>query len=219
MIYLYNKSFRRTAEIRADYYVFDVVLNTERKELALLTYDVGDGSGCTTLSIYNCSKMENQKEITKAKKLEYAGEFPLSCGFLENNTFAVMTDHCIRIFDSDYDIQEIGSDYSGGTLTGYHLSEQGIAVSFIASSQNEVVVFDKSGTMIYNDFVPFPVSDIAVYDEYVFLQTEQGVTRIHAAKGTAEQLDSGQGKMLIYNADTAMICGESKAEYLIFKNP
>ena len=36
---------------------------------------------------------------------------------------------------------------------------------------------------------------------------------------TDEQfLNSGQGKMLIYSADTALVCGDSKAEYLVFEN-
>lgn len=219
MIYIYNKSFKRAAEISGDYYVFDIVLNTEQKQLALLTYDVGDGAGCTTLSVYDCSKMESQKEITKANTIRYNGEFPLSCGFLENNTFAIVTDRCIRILDADYDILEESDDYSSGNLTGYSLNESGVAVSYTESSRNAVIAFDKSGNMIYNDFVTFAVSDIAVCEDYVFLQTEQGVTRIHAPKGTEERLTSGQGKLLIYNSNTALICGESKAEYLIFKNP
>ena len=81
-----------------------------------------------------------------------------------------------------------------------------------------VVAFDKSGNLLYNDLVDFTVSDIAVYDSYVFLQTERGVTRIKTGKNSSvEQLESGSGKLLIYNDQTALVCGESKAEYLIFR--
>ena len=218
MIYLYNKNFKRVAEIRGDYYVFDVVMSAEQKQMALLTYDIGQGTGCTTLSVYDLSKMEKEKEITKIEQLDYQGEFPLACGFLENNNFAMLTDRCIRILDGDYDIKEISDDYSGGNMTGYHLNEAGVAVCYTDSSRNSVIAFDKSGNMLYNDFVAYTVSDVAVYEEYVFLQTEQGVTRVYAPKGTEEHLPAGQGKLLIYNADTALVCGESKAEYLIFKN-
>lgn len=218
MIYLYNKSFKRVAEIRGDYFVFDVVMDSDREQLALLTYDVGQGTGCTALSVYDLTKMERQKEITKVEQIEYQGEFPLACGFLENNTFALLTDHRIRILDEDYDIKETCDDYSRGNLTGYCLNKDGVAVCYTDSSKNVIIAFDKSGNLLYNDFVTYTVSDIAVYEDYVFLQTEQGVTRIHAPKGTEEHLPSGQGKLLIYNAETALVCGESKAEYLIFKN-
>ncbi len=217
MIYLYNKSFKRVAEISGDYYVFDAVMDSDQKKLALLTYDVGQGTGCTALAIYDLAKMEREKEITKIEQIKYEGEFPLSCGFLGNDTFAVLTDQCIRILDGSYEVKEISDNYSGGTLTGYCLNEAGVAVSYSDSSKNLVIAFDKSGNMLYNDFVTFTVSDIAVYEDYVFLQTEQGVTRIYAPTGAEEHLSSGQGKLLIYNADTALVCGESKAEYLAFK--
>ncbi len=217
LIYLYNKNFKRIAEIRGDYYVFDVVMDSDRQQLAMLTYDVGQGTGCTTLSVYDLSQVARKKEIIKTKQIEYSGEFPLSCGFLENNTFALLTDHCIRILDEEYDIKETTDDYSAGNLTGYFLNELGAAACFTDSSKNTIIAFDKSGNILYNDFVTFPVSDIAVYENYVFLQTEQGVTRISTPKMTEEHLPSGQGKLLIYNADTALVCGESKAEYLVFK--
>jgi len=40
---------------------------------------------------------------------------------------------------------------------------------------------------------------------------------IVAQSGQKERLPSGDGKMLLYNEKTVLVCGEAKAEYLLFK--
>ena len=211
IIYVYNKSFKRVSELRADYYIFDLVIHKERNCLAMLYYDEGNGTGRSTLSVRDLSTLEETKRLT------FDGEFSLACGFLENNRFALLSDRYIRIFDQDFDEKERSRDYSNGTITGYSLSEQGACVSVTLSSSNWIIAFDKSGNLLYNESVSFTVSDIAVYNSYIFLQSEQGVTRISGTSQTQSYLKSGTGKLLIYNENTALVCGESKAEYLIFK--
>ncbi len=212
VICTYNKQFHKTAELRADYYVFDIEMNTDKKSLSFLSYDAGNGTGRTVLSVRDLGTME------EIDRVELDGEFPLACGYLEKDRFAVITDRYIRIFDSVFETVEISDDYSGGNITGYCLNEHGVAVSATVSSKNCIFAFDKSGKLLYNDFISFQVSDIWVCESYLFLQTERGVTRFNTKTEEEESLISGHGKLLVYNANTALICGESKAEYLIFKN-
>ena len=54
------------------------------------------------------------------------------------------------------------------------------------------------------------------FEGFVFLRTDAGVVRVDMQTLDEEFLTSGQGKMLIYSADTALVCGDSKAEYLVF---
>ena len=146
----------------------------------------------------------------------------MACGFLEDNGFAMLTNRHIRIFDRAMEEKNISEDYSAGNITGYSLTSEGVAVSAMLSSQTMVCAFDKSGQLLYEDTVDFNVSDIGVFDSYIFLQTESGVERLdsHAKKEADrfQSLPSGDGKMLIYNQKTVLICGESKAEYLIFQD-
>ncbi len=211
VITVYNKSFQKVSELRADYYVFDVQMSKDRDTLAILSYDMGDGTGKTTLSIRELSTLE------ESHKMEFNGEFPLSCGLLEKNTLALLTDRNLRIYNKDWEIAD-ESDSFGGTIVGYSINEDGAAVSYTNSSQNFVIAFDKNGKLLYNDTIPFNVSDLSVYGEYLFLQTEQGITRFRCEDKTYETLRSGQGQLLIYNDKTALVCGESKAQYLIFRD-
>ena len=154
--------------------------------------------------------------------LHFDGEFPLSCGFLENEGFAIMTNRHIRVFDKTMEERDVSDDYSSGNITGYSLTSEGIAVCATINAQTMVYAFDKYGKILYNESVDFNVSDIGVYDSYVFLQTENGVERLNpnAKRGEdpIQSLPSGDGKMLIYNHKTVLVCGESKAEYLIFQD-
>lgn len=212
VICVYDKSFHKDAELSADYYVFDIALQPKQNRLAFLYYEVGNGTGQTVLSVRELSTM---KEL---HRIGWDGEFPLGCTFLEKDRFAVVTDGYIRILTDEFEERDISEGYGNGTVTGYSLSAEGVAVSASMNFGTAVVAFDKSGNLLYNDSVDFTVSDLAVYDSYIFLQTERGVTRMKTGKnGFVEQLDSGSGKLLIYNEQTALVCGESKAEYLIFR--
>ncbi len=218
VICIYNKSFKKISELRSDAYVFGVSADKERDRIAVLSYESGNGIGRAVLSLREWSTLEEEKRMT------FDGEFPLSCGFLENGYCALLSDHCIRIFDRELEEHEKSGDYSGGNITGYSLTSEGVAVCTIEASKNTVCAFDKSGKILYNGDVRHNVGDICVYEDFVFLRTESGVVRLHGdgSKKNDEQqeetLPSGQGKMLVYNERTVIVCGESKAEYLIFSN-
>lgn len=213
VIIVYDRDFDREIEIRADYHVFDLSLDRDRNLLSILSYEVGDGTGRTTLSVWDLNDMKKEEKMAQ---VEWDGEFPLACGFLEGRKFAVLTNRRVRILNDDFSLEEISDDYFGGNITGYSLNDQGVAVAVTVSSQNQIFAFDKSGNLLYNETVSFNVSDIAVYDSYLFFQTEDGISRLDTKRKTTEHLTSGDGVMMIYNDRTAMVCGESKAEYLIF---
>ncbi len=218
VIRVYNKSFqmKKMLELETGYYVFDLVLNTENNTLSVLSYDAGNGTGRTTLSLRDLDTLEEIEAV------RFDGEFPMACGALENQNIALLTDRHIRIFDRTLAERESSEDYSVGNITGYSLTPEGVAVSATLSSRTMVYAFDKNGNPLYYDAVDFNVSDVGVFDSYIFLQTENGVKRLNPqAKKETDQiqtLSSGNGKMLIYNQKTVLICGESKAEYLIFQD-
>lgn len=210
VVYVYNKNFKKLAKYRLDAYMIDMAIDSDRNLLTFLYYGIGDGTGNTHLSVRDLTTLE------EVANKDLNGEFPMESGFLSNNCFALVTDSSTRILNADFD--EIEScNYAGGSVSGFSVSGQGVAVSVISSSKNEIIAFDKSGKLLYNDSVYHSVKDIGIYGDYLFLQTESGVVRMNPATLAEEELSSDNGKMLLYNEKTALICGEAKAEYLIFK--
>jgi hypothetical protein len=192
-------------------YMFDIAMDSKSDRIAFVFYGAGNGTGETTVSLRKKSTLE---EITSIK---LSGEFPLDCGFMENNKFALVTDGAIRMFDKSLDesVAEV-YEYSGSSITGFSITDQGAAVSVTTSSKNEIIAFDNAGNLLYNDTVGATVTDVGLFEGYIFLQTETEIVRLDPKSKTEERLSCGGGKMLLYNANTAVVCGESKAQYLIF---
>ena len=140
----------------------------------------------------------------------------MSTGFISENIFAVVTDRAVHLYDKNFDELDDEYSYGGGTVTGYQVNEYGVAVAYTSNSINTAIAFDKSGNLVYNENVDNSIKDIDLFEEYLFFRTDSGVVRVNISSLEEELLTSGQGEMLIYSADTALICGDSKAEYLVF---
>ena len=90
-------------------------------------------------------------------------------------------------------------------------------MAYTKNSQTFVAIYDNDGNLIFDHNVNENINDIIVFENFSFLRTDSGVVRIDLKNNKQQFLPSSQGKMLIYSADTALICGESRAEYLVFK--
>ena len=213
VVYIYNDDFDKLAKYRFDAYMFDIAIDSDRDLLAFVYYGIGNGTGQTTVSFRDLDTLE------ESDSFELMGEFPLKSGFISKEKFAIVTDTAVRILDKNLDVGSAETyDYINGNVTGYCVSDNGVAVSVTTSSLTEIIAFNSDGELLYNDFMNMGITDIGVFGEYIFLQTEDGIVRLNTKTETEEFLTSGNGKMLVYNADTVLVCGESKAQYLLFRN-
>lgn len=210
VVLVYNKRFQKAAELRSDAFVFDVSANRGRDTLTLLSYEAGDGVGRTVLSIRGLSDLEERDRI------ELNGEFPLGGCFLENDRFALITDRYVRIYDSSFATVEQSPDYTGETLSAFSMGDNGVVVATMKASQNRIYAYDKKGGEVFCDSVDYNVLDVGIAGSYLFLQIDKGIVRLNAKDQEAQTLPCGHGELLVYNEETALVCGESKAEYLIF---
>lgn len=212
VVIVYDRDFDRCAELRADYYTFDVALDSDRELLTMLSYEAGDGTGRTMLSVWDLNDMEEEEKLAE---LFYDGEFPLGGGFL-GNSFCVMTDRHIRILDRSFSEKSVSEDYFGATLTAFRLDEQGAAIALGETASGRLLAYDSSGELLYHGQTSLNVIDVCVYGRYLFCQTEDGVSRLNVRRERWERLSGKDGSLLVYNEKTALVCGESKAEYLVF---
>ena len=211
LVHVYNKNYKRTFTVPSDKYAFSVAMNSEYDRLAISYFDIGNGGGRTNIVLRKLTDMSALHEI------HIDGEFLLDCGFLSDERFAVVTDRAVRVYDKYFDELD-AYEYGNGTVSGFGISEHGVVASYTLNSKNIVIAFDKSGNLLYNENVSDNIKDIGVFENYLFLRTDSGVLRINTKNDDEKFLTSSQGKMLIYSADTALICGDSKAEYVVFED-
>ena len=210
VVHVYNDNFKKHFTVpSSSEYAFDVAMDSDANRLAITYWGIGDGTGRITVDVYDLSG----KEIST---ISIDGEYVLSTGFISEGVFSVVTDRAVHLYDKSFDELDDYYSYGGGTVTGYSVNEHGVAVAYTLNSRNTVLAFDKSGNLVYNENISSNIKDIDLFGEYLFFRTDVGVIRVNRANLDEELLTSGQGEMLIYSDDTAIICGDSKAEYLVF---
>jgi len=87
------------------------------------------------------------------------------------------------------------------------------------SEKNIIIIFDKSGKIVYNDVTPQSINSIAYREGSLFYTDYSGVSRLDLASG---QLDfeeyATDGKVLLpVNAKEVLLCSPQKAVYITFR--
>jgi hypothetical protein len=210
LVHVYDEDFKPILTVPSGWFAFDIAMSSEANKMAICYYDAGDGTGRSSVSIRDISNNANELEL-----ITIEGEFILQSGFLANERFAVVTDKAVHIYDPQFYEYEL-YEYSGAQISGFTVNEHGAAVSYTENSRNYALVFDSAGQIVYNDLIDTAVNDIGINGQYVFLRTDVGVMRMDTKTQSLASLPSGQGKMMVYDENTVLVCGESKAEYLVF---
>ena len=212
VIHLYGKNIKERGYISQSDYVFDMSLGSNNGRLATVAYDVGSGTGETVITVYD---VESSNSAKKLSEHSIDGEFPLSCAYLKSGKLAVVTNRSVRIFNADLK-QDKSQSFYEATVTAFNVSDNGAVAVVSSGSVRTVYAFDSDGDIVYNKPIGENVSKTDIVGEYLFLQTASGVIRINTDDKTRQFLSSNKGTMLVYSEDTAIVCGEAKAEYLVF---
>lgn len=213
LIHLYGKNIKERGYISQSDYVFDMSLSNTEGRLATIAYDVGAGTGETIITVYDIA---NQNTAKKLYEHSIDGEFPLSCSYLESGELAVVTNGSIRIFDKNFK-QNKNENFYEATVTAFNVSKNGAVAVVSSGSVRTVYAFNSKGSLVYNKPIGENITKADIVGEYLFLQTASGVIRINTDDKTRQFLSSSNGSMLVYSEDTAIVCGEAKAEYLVFE--
>ena len=210
LVKVYKNNFKPIFAVPENLYAFDVSMSSAEDKMAICYYDNGIGNGHSQIAIYSIS------EATEQARISIDGEFLIQSGFLNNGDFAVVTNSSVKIYDKKFDIKTTIA-YNNAQLTGFDINDYGVAVSYVANSENYVAIFDADARLVYNESIRNSINDVGLYSTAAFLRTDDGIIRLDLKSKKQAFLPSGQGEMLIYNETTAVVCGPAKAEYLTFE--
>ena len=113
VIYLYGDDIKLRGSIPDKRFVFDMALNDSQSRFAALYYESGDGTGCTSVCIYDVKSSSSARML---KEISLEGEFPLACSFLDNEAVAVITNRSLRIYDKNFNEKAQGENSTLGNL-------------------------------------------------------------------------------------------------------
>lgn len=212
VIYLYGKDLKFRGDKNESGYIFDMAIGEDGDRLCTLTYRAGGGKGITTLSVYD---IESSKTSGNLANIDIDGEFPIGCAYLDNGRIAVLTNLAIRVYDKNFKERDKLTFYDS-SIRAFKVDRNGISAVVRSDSGKRVIAFDEKGEFAYDSAISENISAIEQCEGYLFLRTSSGVIRIDMNNNKKEFLPCDSGKMLIYGEDTAMVCGDAKAEYLVF---
>jgi hypothetical protein len=143
--------------------------------------------------------------------------FPLAFTFFDNGDLSVVTDGMVTVFDEKYNVtKSIGFIEE---ISAFCADSSGVALALRSGALNglnRVIAFDQKGELIYDALVNSSAEGIGINGRYVFLKSTNGVLRLDTNGGGTEIQTCPTGKLIVYNEDTAIVCGDSSASYIKF---
>ena len=213
-VIIYDDNFDRVATYKKGSFAFGMSLDDDGERLGVIYADTSGGVICAQVVFYDL------KEHKKISEHSFEGEFPLACSFLDGGGFAAVTDSTVRIFDKRLNEKTVSEGFAAERVSAVYADGAYCAVTFnngIITDENKIFVFDKKGELVYNNIIASDVGQLAVCDGSVFIKNSDGVLRIEMKGGEQEQLSCQDGRMLVYDGKTALVCAQAKAVYLKFE--
>ena len=214
-VYLYNNRFALINVYKKGGNVLDATISADGSRIALLTVTPHDGGVSTSVMLAEPGKGTAIAENTVSSSLG------ISCDFTDAGRLAVLCSTGVAYLSANGDV-DFFYDFDGKILSSAELGSQGVAVCLkktAISEKNIIILFDKTGKIVYNEVVPQNVDQLSYQEGALFWTTHNGVGRLDLDSGRIdfeEYITDGK-KMLAVNDHEVMLCSPQKAVYITFR--
>ena len=214
-VYLYNNRFSPINAYKKSGNILDVAISADGRRIALLTVTPGDGGVTTSVMLAEPGKGEAIAEQVIASSLG------LQCRFTDSGKLAVLCTTGLAYLSSNGEL-DFFYDFEEKIPAIADLSANGAAICLKKSEiseKNIIIIFDKSGKIVYNDVVPQNLIGLAYREKALFMTDYNGVSRLDL---DSRQIDFEEyptdGKVLLaLNEREVLLCSPQKAVYITFR--
>ena len=217
VVSLYNDRFELINRYNRTQMVTSVAINQAGNRIAFATAEMKDGEYLTTLVI----AVPGQN--TTSAEMPFEGLFPYSLTFIDQHRLLLIGDRAAYIISVDDGAVICPIMYTGMQLAYADANDQLITLVFCVNPVTDsyrMIVTDRDGNLITDQIFDAGVSQVTVFDQYVYLLTEQGISRIQPSNLAYQTIDCNTGgkKILICKSDEVILCGGQSAIYYKFEN-
>lgn len=215
VVSLYSDDFVLLNKYNKTGYVMDVSVNSKGSQLAILTMVPEGKSFSTELMLCRPGESKADAKVSLENTVGWRCEFTSSDDFL-----SILHENGIFYYSSKGE-QTSSFSFSGKEPIAIDLSRDGAAVCLPSDEKTEkniLIVFDKSGKMLYNEGISGEVRQIARSGNSLYWMSNEGVHRLKLKNGTVDFSSCAvfRGTLLAPSESEAMICSPQKAEYIKF---
>ena len=214
-VYLYNNRFALINIYKKGGNVLDVAISSDGSRVAILTVIPNEGGVSTSVML-----AEPRKGTAIAENI-VASSMGVRCHFTESGKLVALCTTGVAYLSAEGRV-EFFYDFEGKIPTTADLSEDGVAVCLKKteiSEKNIIIIFDKSGKIVYNDVVPQSVDQIAYRSGVLFFADHGGVSRLDIQSGQVdfEEYVTDGKVLLAINEREILLCSPQKAVYITFR--
>lgn len=214
-VYLYNNRFALINIYKKGGNVLDVAISPDGHRIALLTVSPASGGVSTSLMV-----AEPGKGSAIAERV-IASSIGLECHFTDDGKIAALCTTGVAYLSASGEL-EFFHDFDGKILATADVSQHGAAVCLKKteiSEKNIIIIFDKSGKIVYNDVVPKSVNSLAYREGVLFWMDFDGVSRLDISNGQIdfEEFATDGKKLLALDSKEILLCSPQKAVYITFR--
>lgn len=214
-VYLYNNRFALINIYKKGGNVLDVAISHDGHRIAILTVTPNVGGVSTSVMLAEPGKGSAISERVVSSSIG------LRCHFTDDGKLATLCTAGVAYLSDNGDL-EFFHDFEGKLLATADVSQDGIAVCLKKteiSEKNIIIIFDKSGKIVYNDVVPKSINSLAYREGVLFWMDFDGVSRFDISSGQIdfEEYATDGKKLLALNGKEILLCSPQKAVYITFR--
>ncbi len=214
-VYLYNNRFSLINIYKKGGNVLDAAISSNGDRIAILTVSPDAGGVSTSVML-----AEPGKGNAIAERV-IASSVGIQCSFTESGKLAALCTSGLAYLSSNGEL-EFFYDFEGKIPATAELSTNGVAICLkksAISEKNMIIIFDKSGKIVYNDVVPQSVNSLAYREGVLFWTNFSGVSRLELSSGQIDFEEyTTDGKVLLaVNDKEILLCSPQKAVYITFR--
>lgn len=169
-----NGSFTPVAKYYKNKYVIDVAIRSDGGEIAILSTDSVGGNFSSELMVCQA----NSKEAKYTYTID--NSYPIAVKYLDGGKLFVMFDNKMIFYDAD-GVKVNQYDISGKQPVCMNTNGNRVAAvigTSIVNSENNIMVFDTDGNILYNDFINIKVKDISVTNDRLYILSTSTAIRV-----------------------------------------
>ena len=213
---VYTKNYELSTAYLRNQMVIDADISDTGKRVAFVTTASENGAYTSTLVIAVPGEQETMSEMP------FEGAFPYSVRFIDERRLFLLCDNAAYVVSVDDGIVLRTVNFGNMKLSWADANEQHTALLFTVNAVTDthrLIVTDKNGNLVIDSEFTSKVSRIAVYENDLYMLTENGVVRIHPETGEYVLVECNtDGKdLLVCAEDEVLVCGGQSAAYYSIK--
>ena len=206
---LFSSDFELINRYRYNSYVTDVAIDEKGDYLAALISDTENGEFSTSVRFYRPREESIFSEVDVSRSLG------LRCQFTQSGELSILCGNGVY-YASVGGKLITESSFEGSSPVAFDLNRDGCVVILKKSGnilENQIIVFDKSGKMMYNGEVDQTVHGVALGEGFVCVMLSGEILRIRAEDGQRQSIscETENRVMLVARDGSVLLCSPKKA--------